>query len=173
MLRLLDLEKYHSCCFCSLPISPAVLISLYTCYHSNQGWGGFFSVNNLEACIFHGVWAAFENPNDVDGCLGDCLDLAMLLSVVNADIWTLLKRGVHPMGSAPLLIQIRMKGTTCCLPKEVTCMIFFLWCFWSLCPLWCAQTVSQRPAMFPNIKTCSDYIGETASETFLLIIIVQ
>lgn len=30
-----------------------------------------FSVNNLEACIFHRARAAFENPNDVDGCLGE------------------------------------------------------------------------------------------------------
>lgn len=50
-----------------------------------------FSVNNLEACIFHRARAVFENPNDVDGCLGEVwvrfgLDLAMLLSVVNADI---------------------------------------------------------------------------------------
>ena len=32
-----------------------------------------FPVNNLDACIFHQMGAAFENSNDVEGCLGACL----------------------------------------------------------------------------------------------------
>lgn len=61
---------------------------LYTCYHSNQGCGWFFSpINILEAYIFHRARATSANINDADGCSGAYfeLDVTLLLSVPDRD----------------------------------------------------------------------------------------
>lgn len=137
-------------------------MSLYTCYHSNQGWGWFFfllSINNLEACIFHRagqyvktlmmlMGVQVRDSGEIWRCRSvSWTETFKLGSNDGSNRWKALPWSPH--------IQIRMKETTTCsLPKDMnTHDLLSLWCFGSLLSLLMCTNCLRGPPCFPNIKT--------------------